>query len=473
MSAVYQVPGVYIEEPFSLALSIQSGDTAIPVFVGHFAPKKGAPPEFPLRIESWFAFTQQFLSSDTVHIEMNPEKGNGEPTVKKASHTSYIGSYSVRAYFDNGGGPCYILDVGDVNDPSKLTAKIATQPEITLLCWCEHESDNVETAITTALSSLLASDRWGNRGYFLLTDAALETGQNFSVKTSEGVSYPQQTAAYFPAVETTYTYSPADERIFVSGISDKTVWGDTLPATVADVVNLLASTKPTGDKQKLEKQQQTLDVLRKWLAEKVQNRSVIVRGSCAMAGVIARTDRERGVWKAPANVALASTKTLVAFDTKGNHVSDYRIDDSKNSTLLDQRVNALRLIRGQGAMVWGARTMASVSDTNWKYIPVRRLFNAVERDLQSALKQAVFEPNSEPTWEQIRSAIDHYLYALWRKGALMGKSPDEAYFVQIGLGTSMDEQDILDGRMILRVGLAAVRPVEFIILQLAQQMQSA
>jgi phage tail sheath protein FI len=101
---------------------------------------------------------------------------------------------------------------------------------------------------------------------------------------------------------------------------------------------------------------------------------------------------------------------------------------------------------------------------------VRRLFNTVERDARATLRTMVFEPNNAPTWEAVRSALDHYLFALWRKGALQGETPAQAYFVQIGLGATMTPDDVADGRMIAKVGMAAVRPAEFIVLQFTQDM---
>ena len=111
------------------------------------------------------------------------------------------------------------------------------------------------------------------------------------------------------------------------------------------------------------------------------------------------------------------------------------------------------------------------SDPNWIHIPVRRLFNSVERDVKAALGKAMFEPNHSGTWETVRAAIDNYLYALWQEGALQGKKPEEAYFVQVGLGVTMTPQDLDDGNLIVEIGLAAVRPVEFVILRFTQNIE--
>ncbi len=132
----------------------------------------------------------------------------------------------------------------------------------------------------------------------------------------------------------------------------------------------------------------------------------------------------------------------------------------------DAGINAIRHFTGKGTLIWGARTLDQTD--NWRYIPVRRLFNTAERDIKRAMRFAVFEPNSQPTWKRVQTAIDNYLYQLWQQGALAGNKPQEAYFVQIGKDITMSEDDIQQGKMIVKVGMAAVRPAEFIILQFSQ-----
>ena len=135
-------------------------------------------------------------------------------------------------------------------------------------------------------------------------------------------------------------------------------------------------------------------------------------------------------------------------------------------------MNVIRAFHGTGPLIWGARTLQSDTPA-WRYVPVRRLFNAAERDIKTAMSMALFEPNSAPTWERVRGAVESYVHDLWLKGALLGDTPAQAYFVHIGLGTTMTQNDIDNGRMIVKVGLAAVRPAEFIILQLTQDVVPA
>ena len=135
-------------------------------------------------------------------------------------------------------------------------------------------------------------------------------------------------------------------------------------------------------------------------------------------------------------------------------------------------INAIRAFTGKGTIIWGARTLAG-NDNEWKYVSVRRLFNLIEESIKKASDFAVFEPNDATTWLKVKSMIDSYLYGLWQQGAFMGSTPEAAYFVHVGLGTTMTQTDVLEGRMNVEVGVAAVRPAEFIILKFSHKLMEA
>ncbi|MDR5782018.1 phage tail sheath C-terminal domain-containing protein [Caballeronia sp. LZ065] len=180
--------------------------------------------------------------------------------------------------------------------------------------------------------------------------------------------------------------------------------------------------------------------------------------SAVMAGLYCRNDRSRGVWKAPANLAVP-----------GGYTPKFIVNDDLQAKYNTGRaINMIRTFNGTGPLVWGARTLED-SDY-WRYVSVRRLFNSVERDVRSSMNTMVFEPNTPPTWEKVRSAINSYLHGLWKQGGLAGASDEEAYVVQIGEGVTMSRDEINHGTMKVVVGLAAVRPAEFIILQFTQDM---
>lgn len=188
--------------------------------------------------------------------------------------------------------------------------------------------------------------------------------------------------------------------------------------------------------------------------------------SATMAGIYASVDRDRGVWKAPANVSING---VVAPSVNISSADQENLNVDAGS---GKSINAIRAFAGKGILVWGARTLAG-NDNEWRYVPVRRLFIFAEESIQEASEFVVFEPNDKNTWTRVKSLITNFLTNLWRDGALAGATPDEAYFVRVGLGETMTAQDILEGKMIIQVGLAAVRPAEFIILQFSHKLQES
>lgn len=176
--------------------------------------------------------------------------------------------------------------------------------------------------------------------------------------------------------------------------------------------------------------------------------------SGAMAGIYARTDTERGVQKAPANEVVRGCTGLSCPYNEG-----------EQDILNPQGVNLIRSFTGRGIRVWGARTASS--NPLWKYINVRRLFIFVEESLKANTNWVVFEPNSEALWGRVQRTIELFLSSMWRSGALAGTSPGEAFFVNIGRST-MTQDDIDNGRLICNIGIAPVKPAEFVIFRITQ-----
>ncbi len=187
--------------------------------------------------------------------------------------------------------------------------------------------------------------------------------------------------------------------------------------------------------------------------------------SAAMAGVYAYVDRTRGVWKAPANVTVQSVIEPV-FKVSDAEQSDMNVSPTGKS------VNVIRTFTGRGVQVWGARTLAG-NDNEWRYISVRRFFNMVEESVKKATEPFVFEPNDANTWIKVKGMIENFLILQWRAGALAGAKPEHAFYVAVGLNQTMTALDILEGRMIVEIGMAAVRPAEFIILRFSHKMQES
>jgi phage tail sheath protein FI len=199
---------------------------------------------------------------------------------------------------------------------------------------------------------------------------------------------------------------------------------------------------------------------------RLQQQRVVLPPSAAIAGIYARVDRDRGVWKAPANVSVAAVIGPVSKTTDADQ-AELNVDPTAGKS-----INVVRAFTGKGTLVWGARTLAG-NDNEWRYVPVRRLFIMIEESVQKSTAFAVFEPNDATTWLKVKGMIESYLYGLWERGALAGPTPESAYFVNVGLGRTMTAQDILEGRMNVEIGVAAVRPAEFIILRFSHKMQEA
>ncbi len=181
--------------------------------------------------------------------------------------------------------------------------------------------------------------------------------------------------------------------------------------------------------------------------------------SGAMAGIYARSDNERGVHKAPANEVVRGCTGLSCNYNTG-----------EQDILNPIGVNLIRSFPGRGIRVWGARTISS--NGLWKYLNVRRLFIFVEESIRSNTNWVVFEPNSEALWTRVRRTIETFLATCWRDGALAGTSPDQAFYVECG-PTTMTQDDIDNGRLICEIGIAPVKPAEFVIFRITQKTSSA
>lgn len=181
----------------------------------------------------------------------------------------------------------------------------------------------------------------------------------------------------------------------------------------------------------------------------------------AVAGMIARSDAKRGVWKAPAGLEaqLQGVKTLA-----------YQLNGDEMDRLSPIAVNCLRSLPDGKHVAWGARTMAGAAGHNseWKYIPIRRLALHIEESLDRGLAWVVFEPNDEPLWAQIRSSVGHFMNSLYRQGAFQGQSPRDAYFVKCDRTTTAPV-DIERGFVNVLVGFAPLKPAEFVILTIRQE----
>lgn len=186
----------------------------------------------------------------------------------------------------------------------------------------------------------------------------------------------------------------------------------------------------------------------------VTRKEIALPPSGFVAGIYARNDIDRGVWKAPANEVVNGA---LGFELMLNR--------AQQEVLNPEGINCFRYFEGRGMRLWGARTMSS--DPEWKYVNVRRYFAYLERSIDLGTQWAVFEPNGERLWANVRRTIEDFLLNEWQMGALLGDKPEKAYFVRCDRST-MTQNDLDNGRLVCLIGVAPLKPAEFVIFRIGQ-----
>lgn len=462
---VYKTPNVYVEEISTLPPSVVPVSTAIPVFIGYTAEPEGfAYRDQPVRISSMLDYTRLFGGADNTSFIVTKSDDDSDKEridaidvgLEAAGTPKYLLYYSLRLFFANGGGSCYIVSVGKYGETLSKAAfengisAIFKEDEPTLLLLTDAVNLTAPSAYYTLCQDVLAQcNKLKDR--FAIFDVLESDGSTSTKKIGDdfrqGIAneYLKYGAAYYPYLQTSLNYQYTDESVTIQG-PDGDDGVATATATLSDIKT---------DETELYSSIKTA----------LNGMTVVLPPSGAIAGIYAKTDRERGVWKAPANVSLAS---VIAPTVK--LTNDEQEDLNVHST--GKSINAIRSFTGKGTLVWGARTLAG-NDNEWRYISVRRLFNLIEESIQKATGFVVFESNNAITWLKVKTLIETYLEGLWRQGAMAGSSAEDAFFVRLGLGQTMTEQDILEGKMKIEIGISAVRPAEFIVLQFSHKLQQS
>jgi phage tail sheath protein FI len=480
--ATYRSPGVYVEEIPLLPPSIAEVESAVPAFVGYTEKATSLVPgdlvNVPTTINSLADYIQLFGGPNkekaaSLTINVDELKTGTTTTGYKVVLTldpdqlSKFNFYqAIRHFFANGGGKCYIVSVGTGYGTAVTKAdleagldRVAQQDEPTILAVPEavyldqSGFDSINQKMLGQASSL--KDRFAVLDTLITTVPKTTSSVATDVATAidnvpaDG-TIRQYGAVYYPHLESAYAYEYDFEALTLSqhtingaapGADDKT------GHAMSDLKNN-ASLMYNAIKQEYTRHHKVLPP------------------SAAIAGVYARVDRDRGVWKAPANVGLMDVVKPSVSVSKSEH------DTLNINVTTGKSVNAILSMPGYGTVVMGGRTLNG-NDNEWKYINVRRLFNVVEESVKKSTGWVIFEPNTAATWVKVQAMIENYLFLKWRDGALAGAKPEQAYFVRVGLGTTMNATDILEGRMIVEIGMAVSRPAEFIILRFEQKMQES
>ncbi len=456
--ANYKTPGVYIEEISTLPASIAAVETAIPAFIGYTETDATST---PTRISSLLDYEELFggpnnedfdvVLNDTVNT--SNEVTDRSVVVSMSTVTLFKMYYQLQMFYSNGGGDCYIVSIGDyiggTVSQSDMTDGIDALEQVdepTLLVFPDAVSLGTVAEYGQVIqASLVHCNKLQDR--FTIADMYGTDATAF--RGELGTEYLKYGASYYPFLNTSLNYGFDEGSVDID--THNQTGGGTITSLALQTLTQLSADEPS--------------LYRSILAE-IRKQFVELSPCGSVAGIYARVDRERGVWKAPANVGV---KSIIGPVIKITHEQQESLNVDAST---GKSINAIRTFTGKGTLVWGARTLAG-NDNEWRYVPVRRLYIFIEESVKKATEFVVFEPNDANTWLRTKTMIENFLTTLWRDGALAGAKTEDAFFVKVGLGETMTSQDILDGQMNIEIGLAAVRPAEFIILKFSHKLQES
>jgi phage tail sheath protein FI len=456
-------PGAYIEETNLLRHTVKEAPTGVPVFIGYTGKaeilKKNDLLLIPQKIFSFSDFEKYYGDAYTesgITIEINPNETGGLQTTATIGNTApYEMYYGLQLYFANGGGPCFIVSCAGYSetktiDLSSLINGFNTclqHSEITLIVFPDacHLPDamNYYDLFKQTLEQIgRLKDRFTILDVYMdsqQTKTNIETLRNADLGNSGNLKYG---AAYYPFLISTISYHYRDSIVQLKSETDPVFNG---------VLSALEQTEPTLYLN----------------AKKAISELLHVQPSCcAVAAIFYKTDKERGIWHSPANTPFELVIKPVLYIT--HEEQEYLNADGIKGI----SVNAIRSFPGRGVLIWGARTLAG-NDNEWRYIAVRRFCTNIETNIRNSLQQFIFEANESKTWLQVAVMLENYLIRIWREGGLAGIKPEYAFYVHCGLGSTMTGTDLLEGRMITEIGIAPLRPAEFIVLRFSVTMTTS
>lgn len=495
--ANYRAPGVYVEEISSFPPSVVAVETAVPAFIGYTArrPERPLPPDMlttdpeedrpiqPVKIGSLLEFEELFGRGVPPSIGRIDLDENHQFVRAELTQTFYLYS-AVQLFYANGGGDCYIVSVDSLLDSTvslpdagELGAGITAletwdEPTIVLI----PDAVSLEAAAAGdphplyGLSNTLLQHCQTLKDRVAILDLPQDATDGEDFRTNTGTAGLAYGAAYTPwlnaALPKPYDANVIDDSasIFVGAAAGPGVSLQVaVPTDEGPLVAAAVGAGPGSDEAAT-------------LYDESPTYRSILRGlnatalplppSGAVAGLYAFVDRSRGVWKAPANVSVSSVQSVTETFTQ-SELGNLNVDATSGKS-----INAIRHFSGKGILVFGARTLAG-NDGDYKYVSVRRLMNMLEESIKKATEQFVFEPNIANTWTRVQAMIENFLTLLWRDGALQGAKQEHAFRVAVGLGRTMTPQDVIDGKMIIEIAVAPVRPAEFIVLRFMQHLPNS
>lgn len=457
----FKYPGVFLEESFNFIPSVVQVNSAIPVFIGYTERHHFGFDDFkhvPKRISSITEYEAFFGGVPTVadiNLTINTSATPNTITgIDRAYKPIYNLYYSLQLFYANGGGDCYIISVGTYKtdntvkyqDLEEGLESSQTVDEITLIvcpdapslqshmdCYKFYQTALIQCA--EVQDRFLILDTYSDDVYSQ-NNASYNPVQAFRDYINLDSSYLGFGAAYYPYLKTIININYRDEDVLVN-LHNETFNLHELKTQHAEVYRILISY--------------------------LKNIMVVLPPSGAIAGLYVSTDRNKGVWKAPANASLnyvLQTTQIITTQLQ----TDLTIDSVGGKS-----INPIQQFHGRGTMVWGARTLAG-NDNQWRYIAVKRCCIMLNESITKALLQFNKQQNNKTTWSRVEAMINNYLKHLFRQGAFAGAQAKEAYYVTIGLGKTMSAHDIANHQMIVNVGVALIRPYEFIPFKFVQEV---
>ncbi|MEO3428024.1 phage tail sheath C-terminal domain-containing protein [Pelagibius sp. CAU 1746] len=482
----YLAPGVYVEEVPGGARPIVPVETAVPVFIGYTEKAQGPQREdltgSAVEVAALRDYQAHFGEAPIHPVTLTVEKrvdargrllGVEVDWPRRRSVPRHFMNYALQLYFRNGGGRCFVYSLGRYGRASAddFLAALAELKKIkgpTLLVLSDAVKLNAADYAVVLQAALDACAKTRDRFTVAEVPGALPGGTDdlaaveadFRARLGGG-RQRQFGAAYFPYLESRLPLRTTEARVMLKRFEVVTVAKD---GRESRRQRGAAAGRPLDDRRLAlaRREPEVYDAVRRFL----KRAYATVPPSGAVAGLYARTDATRGVWKAPAgNDALAGVSGPAVTVSDGFQEA-LNVDPAGGKS-----VNAIRKFAGRGTLVWGARTLAG-NDNEYRYVNVRRLFIFLEQSIHAGTQWAVFEPNEPATWAGLKASIENFLHALWRQGAFQGAKPEEAFTVAVGLGATMTQDDIDKGRLIVLVGVAPLRPAEFVILRFTHKIRT-
>ncbi len=498
-----KTPSVYITEQNAFPNSVVQVPTGIAAFTGYTgkAMRDGEDlTGIPTRISSFADYVALFGEGPETCFTVADD---GE-ALAVLPDSRFLLHQSIKFFFANGGADCWIVSVGGYKDGDAWKTKSAdeligalekfeTVAEPDILCVPDAvllpdatEWANVAKAMLNQCGELQSRfaildvfDGFKSRDHS--SDSDVISGTNGFRAHLAGAADLKYGAAYYPWVHTVLLEAtdiglgnckqPLRDMLAGKIAAEKdaaSVSESPAAARNQQIDALAAQVRSADDDAEMAAAHQAAMVLSAGYKQ-VFNQALallnLLPPAAGMAGVYALNDASTGVFKAPANMTLASV-SRPTVDISSDEQEDL------NAPVDGLAINPIRMFTGRGVLVWGTKTL-DANSLDWRYINVRRMMTMLEQSIKAALEACVFEPNVSTTWVSVKSMIENFLTDMWKAGALAGSTAADAFDVSVGLGSTMTSDDILAGYMRVTVHLAVVRPAEFIVITFCQQMQTS